>query len=57
MDKRPSDFNLCPYQVLDWNGFSESKRFTKEDFLYSNPNIWEIEKWNDDYRNEKIIIS
>ena len=54
---RPSDFNIVPYKILDWNYISDLQRFTKEDFLYSNPNLSDIEKWNCDDRNEKIIIS
>ena len=54
--KKPAIRNLCPYQVLRWHKVSTKDRFTKKEFLESNPNIRDIEEWNYDALNESIKI-
>lgn len=56
--EKPVMRNLCPYKVFRWHKIcNESEMFTKEEFLISNPDIWEIEEWNNDKRNKRITIS
>ena len=54
---KPVMRNLCPYQVFAWHETGTSDRFTKEEFLESVPHTWDIEKWNEDQLNIKILIT
>lgn len=55
---KPPLRNLSPRIALAWNQNNNEERFTKKEFLENaNPNIWDIEEWNRDGRNEKIIIT
>ncbi len=57
METRPEIRNITPYKILIWNLGDNENKFSAEEFIESNPSIWEIESWNCNGDNKKIIIT
>lgn len=57
MEKRPEMRNIVPYKILIWNLGGNEDLFSAEEFIESNPSVWEIESWNCNGSNKKIIIT
>lgn len=57
MEKRPEIRNLVPYKAIIWNLGDNEDLFSAEEFIESNPSVWEIESWNLNGNNKKIIIT
>ena len=57
MEKRPEMRNIVPYKILIWNLGDNEDLFSAEEFIESNPSVWEIESWNLNGNNKKIIIT
>ena len=57
MEKRPEIRNISSHQAIIWNLGDNEDLFSVEEFIESDPSLWEIQSWNLNVKNKKIIIT